>query len=156
MAMPNCRNRVTGVDVEESLCNAALRPEPTVVQCNTHLCPPKWIADEWSPCNKVCGTGTRDRLVVCAEESNGVKHRVPDEACRGLRPKIIENCNVHECPKWQMGTWSGVSLKIFNQNDELAALHILSMFLFLHKAETQFVKLNNSFLLTFICRGIFF
>lgn len=109
MAMPNCRNRVTGVDVEESLCNAALRPEPTVVQCNTHLCPPKWIADEWSPCNKVCGTGTRDRLVVCAEESNGVKHRVPDEACRGLRPKIIENCNIHECPKWQMGTWSGVS-----------------------------------------------
>lgn len=41
MAMPTCRNRLTGGDVEESLCNAALRPEPTVVQCNTHACPPK-------------------------------------------------------------------------------------------------------------------
>lgn len=38
-----CRNRLTGADVEESLCNHALRPEPSVVQCNTHACPPKWV-----------------------------------------------------------------------------------------------------------------
>lgn len=41
MAVPTCKNRLTGSDVEESLCNAASRPESTVVQCNTHACPPK-------------------------------------------------------------------------------------------------------------------
>lgn len=41
MAVPTCKNRLTGADVEESLCNAASRPETTVVQCNTHACPPK-------------------------------------------------------------------------------------------------------------------
>lgn len=41
MAVPTCKNRLTGADVEESLCNAASRPESTVVQCNTHACPPK-------------------------------------------------------------------------------------------------------------------
>lgn len=40
--MPTCRNRNTGADVEVSLCNAASRPEPSVVQCNTHSCPPKY------------------------------------------------------------------------------------------------------------------
>lgn len=41
MAVPTCKNRLTGADVEESLCNAASRPETTVVQCNNHACPPK-------------------------------------------------------------------------------------------------------------------
>ncbi|EDS28372.1 papilin [Culex quinquefasciatus] len=110
MAMPTCRNRVTGVDVEESLCNASSRPEPTVVQCNTHLCPPKWVTDDWRPCSKSCGGGIRDRVVVCAEESNGSKNKVPDEACRGVRPKSQEACNVQECPKWIVGEWSGCSV----------------------------------------------
>lgn len=41
MARPTCRNRVTGVDVDESLCSATTRPEPSVVQCNSHSCPLK-------------------------------------------------------------------------------------------------------------------
>ncbi|XP_052864156.1 protein madd-4 [Anopheles cruzii] len=110
MAMPTCRNRVTGVDVEESLCNASSRPEPTVVQCNTHLCPPKWVTDDWRSCSKMCGGGIRERVVVCAEESNGSKNKVPDEACRGVRPKNQEPCNVQECPKWIVGEWSGCSV----------------------------------------------
>ena len=51
----------------------------------------------------------RERLVVCAEESNGARHRVPDEACRNMRPKVQESCNTHECPKWVTSEWSGVS-----------------------------------------------
>lgn len=41
MSMPACRNRITGTEVEESLCNALNKPEPQIVTCNTHLCPPK-------------------------------------------------------------------------------------------------------------------
>lgn len=41
MSRPSCRNRVTGSDVDESLCSGSTRPEPAVVQCNTHMCPPK-------------------------------------------------------------------------------------------------------------------
>lgn len=69
----------------------------------------RWISDEWGPCNRTCGGGARERIVVCAEESNGARHRVPDEACRGIRPKIQDSCNTHECPKWVASDWSGVS-----------------------------------------------
>lgn len=69
----------------------------------------RWISDEWGPCNRTCGGGMRERLVVCAEESNGARHRVPDEACRGTRPKVHESCNTHDCPKWVTSDWSGVS-----------------------------------------------
>lgn len=48
--------------------------------------------------------------MVCAEESNGVKNKVPDEACRGVIPKTAEACNVQECPKWATSEWSGVSI----------------------------------------------
>lgn len=41
MSRPTCRNRVTETDAEETLCNAITRPEPAVIQCNTHMCPPK-------------------------------------------------------------------------------------------------------------------
>lgn len=71
----------------------------------------RWISDEWGPCNKTCGGGVRERLVVCAEESNGARHRVPNEACRGIRPKVHEICNTHDCPKWVASEWSGVSKK---------------------------------------------
>lgn len=70
----------------------------------------RWISDEWGACSKVCGGGIRERLVVCAEENNGARHRVPDEACGSNRPKIQEPCNTHECPKWQVNDWSGVSV----------------------------------------------
>lgn len=68
----------------------------------------RWIAAEWGPCSKSCGSGKRQRLVVCAEESGGSKNRVPDEACSGIPPRIEETCNDHECPKWTASEWSGV------------------------------------------------
>lgn len=41
MSQAVCRNRVTGIDMDAKLCNAAQQPEPQVVECNTHRCPPK-------------------------------------------------------------------------------------------------------------------
>ncbi|XP_055302393.1 protein madd-4 isoform X2 [Sitodiplosis mosellana] len=111
MSRPLCRNRMTGQEVEESLCNAVMRPEPAVVQCNTHSCPPKWITDEWSSCSKTCGRGTRQRTVVCIEESNSLKNKLPDDACRDTaKPPTFEPCNVQDCPKWITREWSGCSV----------------------------------------------
>lgn len=70
----------------------------------------RWIADEWGPCTKNCGGGKKIRIIVCAEESNGNRHRVPDEACRGIPPRIEEACNSNECPKWVPTEWSGVCI----------------------------------------------
>ena len=109
MARPICKNRATGVDVEENLCNGYPRPEVAVVHCNTHLCPPNWVTDEWGPCSKVCGSGIRERRVVCAEETNGVKTRVADHSCLTTKPPTQELCNVHPCPRWETSEWSGVS-----------------------------------------------
>lgn len=39
----------------------------------------RWIADDWSPCHRPCGPGIRTRMVVCAEENNGLKTRVSFE-----------------------------------------------------------------------------
>lgn len=41
MSRPICRNRITGLDVDDALCGLTNRPEPTVVPCNTHMCPAK-------------------------------------------------------------------------------------------------------------------
>ncbi|KAG8287195.1 peptidase activity protein [Homalodisca vitripennis] len=40
MSQAVCRNRVTGADVDAQLCNASQQPEPQVVECNSHRCPP--------------------------------------------------------------------------------------------------------------------
>jgi hypothetical protein len=41
MSRPVCRNRVTGLEVEEQLCNAAQKPALNTVPCNPQRCPPK-------------------------------------------------------------------------------------------------------------------
>lgn len=41
MGRPICRDRITGMDVDETLCDAASRPDPVVIDCNLHICPPK-------------------------------------------------------------------------------------------------------------------
>ncbi|XP_037958432.1 protein madd-4 isoform X2 [Teleopsis dalmanni] len=110
MSRPVCRSRVTGTDVEDSLCNPLSQPEPSVVFCNTHTCPPRWIADEWSACSRLCGPGYRERIVVCAEENNGMKTRVSDVMCKTAKPPAQEQCIVQECPKWEAEEWSGCSV----------------------------------------------
>lgn len=104
-----CRDRRSGAEVVESLCNHLVRPEPAVIPCNTHLCPSKWIAEEWSDCSQECGTGFRERQVVCAEEINGITTRLGDASCPQPKLATRESCNVHNCPKWDTSEWSGVS-----------------------------------------------
>ncbi|XP_055914951.1 protein madd-4-like [Eupeodes corollae] len=109
MSRPTCRNRVTDVEVEDSLCSATDRPDPSMVTCNTHACPPKWIAEDiWGPCSRLCGPGYRERIVACVEETNGIRTRVPDILCRLQKPPTQESCMVQECPKSkEVEEWSG-------------------------------------------------
>ncbi|XP_017154493.1 protein madd-4 isoform X1 [Drosophila miranda] len=110
MSRPICRNRLTNADVDETLCSVANRPEPAVVPCNTHSCPPRWITDDWSTCSRLCGHGYRERMVVCAEESNGIKTRVADIMCRTPKPPTQETCIIEECPHWEVEDWTGCSV----------------------------------------------
>ncbi|XP_054277879.1 protein madd-4-like [Macrosteles quadrilineatus] len=111
MSQAVCRNRVTGADVDSQLCNASQQPEPQVVECNTHRCPPKWLTEDWGRCTVTCGGGTRQRSVICTEEANGTRAKVPDHFCRGHRPRSVEPCNSTPCPPtWVTGDWSGCSV----------------------------------------------
>ncbi|XP_046805038.1 protein madd-4 isoform X2 [Lucilia cuprina] len=110
MSRVACRSRVTGAEVDDALCNVANRPEPSVELCNTHTCPPRWIADDWSPCSRLCGPGVRERMVVCAEENNGIKTRVADIMCPLPKPPTQEQCIMEECPKWEAEEWTGCSV----------------------------------------------
>ncbi|XP_026839435.1 protein madd-4 isoform X3 [Drosophila erecta] len=110
MSRPLCRNRLTNADVDDTLCSLTNRPEASVEQCNTHSCPPRWIADDWSTCSRLCGHGYRERMVVCAEESNAIKTRVADIMCRTPKPPTQETCIIEECPHWEVEDWTGCSV----------------------------------------------
>ncbi|XP_067620933.1 protein madd-4-like isoform X2 [Eurosta solidaginis] len=105
-----CRNRVTGVEVDDSMCIGPQRPEPAVLLCNTHTCPPRWIVDDWSACSRLCGPGHRERIVVCAEEKIGIKTTVPDELCRMPKPSTQGPCMLEKCPTWEVEEWTGCSV----------------------------------------------
>ncbi|KAJ3649041.1 hypothetical protein Zmor_020803 [Zophobas morio] len=110
MSRPLCQNRVTGEEVEEELCNESQKPDSTIVECNTHNCPPKWHAGEWGPCSVTCGGGSRLRQVHCVEEANNTKIRVNDQKCTGHKPWFQEACNRMDCPAWIASSWSGCSV----------------------------------------------
>ncbi|EDW49715.1 GM16142 [Drosophila sechellia] len=110
MSRPICRNRLTNADVDDTLCSLTNRPEASVEQCNKHSCPPRWIADDWSTCSRLCGHGYRERMVVCAEESNAIKTRVADIMCRTPKPLTQETCIIEECPHWEVEDWTGCSV----------------------------------------------
>ncbi|KAH8329025.1 hypothetical protein KR074_001877, partial [Drosophila pseudoananassae] len=110
MSRPICRNRLTNADVDDTLCSLTNRPEAAVEQCSTHSCPPRWITDDWSTCSRLCGHGYRERMVVCAEESNAIKTRVADIMCRTPKPPTQETCIIEECPHWEVEDWTGCSV----------------------------------------------
>lgn len=94
--------------MDESFCGSLPRPKPTVLPCNTHSCPPKWIAEEWGACSRSCGKGIRERRVVCANKMDDIKTRVADGSCQQPKLPTTEHCNVHACPQWKAFGWSGV------------------------------------------------
>ncbi|XP_031344592.1 protein madd-4 isoform X2 [Photinus pyralis] len=111
MSRPVCQNILTGMEVEEQLCNDSLKPDTTVVECNIHNCPPRWHTTDWGACSATCGGGTRFRQVYCVEDrGNKTKVKVSEQKCPGRKPRYQEPCNQMVCPKWHTLPWSGCSV----------------------------------------------
>ncbi|XP_049881211.1 protein madd-4 isoform X2 [Pectinophora gossypiella] len=115
MSLAVCRDRLTGSDAPEELCDASSKPQSSVVRCNVHPCPFKWYVGEWSVCSVTCGGGVRSRRVLCARSANVTnadtyEPGASDPGCVSPAPRATQPCNAHHCPTWLAGPWSGCSV----------------------------------------------
>lgn len=65
-------------------------------------------------CSKACNGGIQSRTMFCTSHYRG--QIINDRYCEHLPKESLERtCNTHECPKWQFGDESAVSIQsIFN------------------------------------------
>ncbi|CAG5866808.1 unnamed protein product [Menidia menidia] len=85
-----------GMMLEESSCSTLLRP--SVVQpCEMPACPRqiRWHMGEWGLCSKSCGSGTRERQVICSDRERNL---YPVSRCNTHpKPSTVERCNTQPC-----------------------------------------------------------
>ncbi|XP_047183127.1 papilin isoform X3 [Scophthalmus maximus] len=85
-----------GQRLEEASCGTLLRP-PAVQPCEVAACPKQisWHVGEWGLCTKSCGSGSRERQVICSDRERNL---YPVHQC-GAHPKpsAVERCNRQAC-----------------------------------------------------------
>uniref|UniRef100_A0A3B4XQI0 Papilin a, proteoglycan-like sulfated glycoprotein n=1 Tax=Seriola lalandi dorsalis TaxID=1841481 RepID=A0A3B4XQI0_SERLL len=85
-----------GMRLEETSCSALLRPL-AVRPCEMAACPRQisWQVGEWGLCSTSCGSGSRERQVICSDPERNL---FPVDQC-GARPKpsTVERCNTQPC-----------------------------------------------------------
>ncbi|XP_072908349.1 ADAMTS-like protein 2 isoform X1 [Hemitrygon akajei] len=108
--------RYDGVEVEDSLCDSATRPEPIHEFCVGRECQPRWETSSWSECSRTCGEGYQFRIVRCWKIiSAGFDSSVYNEMCESadlFRPSERKICKNPACgPQWEMSEWSECTAK---------------------------------------------
>ncbi|KFV80088.1 ADAMTS-like 2, partial [Struthio camelus australis] len=103
--------RYDGVEVDETYCDALMRPEPTHEFCTGRDCQPRWETSRWSECSRTCGEGYQYRTVRCWKMlAPGFDSSVYDDLCEsaGLtRPMERKACKNKACgPQWELSEWS--------------------------------------------------
>ncbi|KAM6969242.1 LOW QUALITY PROTEIN: papilin [Tautogolabrus adspersus] len=85
-----------GMRLEETSCSTLLRPL-AVRPCETAACPRQisWHVGEWGLCSKSCGSGSRDRQVICSDQERNLY--AVDQCNANLKPSTVERCNTQPC-----------------------------------------------------------
>ncbi|XP_033099131.1 uncharacterized protein LOC117102821 [Anneissia japonica] len=113
-----------GTSVAPEMCRKIDRPYETRL-CGAKTCPPRWIAQPWSPCSVKCGQGTHTRSILCASVEFNKMRVYPEDSghCRGLKPLSTSNCITSDCVgrsvgQWFTSEWSQCSVTCGNGNKE--------------------------------------
>uniref|UniRef100_I3IV34 Papilin, proteoglycan like sulfated glycoprotein n=1 Tax=Oreochromis niloticus TaxID=8128 RepID=I3IV34_ORENI len=85
-----------GTRLDETSCSALLRPA-TVQRCEMAPCPQRisWHVGDWGLCSKSCGSGSRERQVICSDQERNL---YPVDQCNTQpKPLTVERCNTQPC-----------------------------------------------------------
>nr|XP_043904056.1 papilin [Solea senegalensis] len=85
-----------GMMLEEASCRKLLRPL-TVQPCEMAACPRQisWHVGEWGLCSKSCGSGSRERQVICSDPERNL---YPVDQCDAHpKPSTVGRCNPQAC-----------------------------------------------------------
>ncbi|XP_047467464.1 papilin isoform X2 [Mugil cephalus] len=85
-----------GMTLAETSCSTLLRP--AVVQtCEMAPCSRQisWHVGEWGLCSRSCGSGSRERQVICSDQQRNL---YPVDQCNAHpKPSTVERCNTQSC-----------------------------------------------------------
>ncbi|TKS87149.1 Papilin Precursor [Collichthys lucidus] len=90
-----------GMRLEETSCSALLRPA-AVQPCEMPTCLRQisWHVGEWGLCSRRCGSGSRDRQVICSDQERNL---YPVDQCNAHpKPTTVERCNTQPCYRPQV------------------------------------------------------
>uniref|UniRef100_A0A1A8A1Q9 Papilin, proteoglycan-like sulfated glycoprotein n=2 Tax=Nothobranchius furzeri TaxID=105023 RepID=A0A1A8A1Q9_NOTFU len=85
-----------GTTLQEASCRTLLRP-PTRQPCEMSACPKhvSWHVGAWGLCSKSCGSGSRERQVICSDQKRILS---PVDQCNTHhKPATVERCNTQRC-----------------------------------------------------------
>ncbi|XP_063764063.1 LOW QUALITY PROTEIN: papilin [Eleginops maclovinus] len=85
-----------GMRLEEASCSALPRPaaaRPCTQPPCTRLI--SWHAGDWGLCSRSCGSGSRERQVICSDRERNL---YPVSECNAHpKPSTVERCNTQSC-----------------------------------------------------------